>query len=85
MIQALGLPDAAREEGFRRMVFNVLAANCDDHTENLAFMLDEQAQWQLTPAYDVTHTYNPKGEWEIPQHHPQRSEDSRRSIHGAWT
>ena len=62
-IAALKLPAPALEEGFRRMVFNVLAANCDDHTKNLSFLMDESGQWQLAPAYDVTHAYNPKGEW----------------------
>jgi serine/threonine-protein kinase HipA len=45
------------------MVFNVLAANCDDHTKNLSFLMDPDGRWQLTPAYDVTHAYNPRGEW----------------------
>ena len=62
-ITALRLPETALEEGFRRMVFNVLAANCDDHTKNLSFLMDESGQWRLSPAYDVTHAYNPKGEW----------------------
>ncbi len=62
-IAALKLPETALEEGFRRMVFNVLAANCDDHTKNLSFLMDESGQWRLPPAYDVTHAYNPKGEW----------------------
>lgn len=62
-IAALELPESALEEGFRRMVFNVLAANCDDHTKNLSFLMDEAGKWQLAPAYDVTHAYNPKGEW----------------------
>ena len=62
-IRALRLPESALEEGFRRMVFNVLAANCDDHTKNLSFLMDESGQWRLSPAYDVTHAYNPKGEW----------------------
>ena len=62
-IAALGLADAERAEGYRRMVFNVLASNCDDHTKNLSFILDKGEQWQLAPAYDVTHAYNPNGEW----------------------
>ncbi len=62
-IAALKLPETGLEEGFRRMVFNVLAANCDDHTKNLSFLMDESGKWQLAPAYDVTHAYNPKGEW----------------------
>jgi serine/threonine-protein kinase HipA len=62
-IGLLGLPDIALQEGFRRMVFNVLAANCDDHTKNLSFLMNPDGRWQLTPAYDVTHAYNPRGEW----------------------
>lgn len=62
-IDLLRLGDSAKEEGFRRMVFNVMASNCDDHTKNFSFMLPEGGRWQLTPAYDVTHAYNPKGEW----------------------
>lgn len=62
-IGALGLPVSALEEGFRRMVFNVLAANCDDHTKNLSFLMEKKGKWQLAPAYDVTHAYNPGGEW----------------------
>lgn len=59
----LGLDYAHLEEAFRRMAFNVMAANCDDHTKNISFMLREGARWELTPAYDVTHAFNPAGEW----------------------
>jgi serine/threonine-protein kinase HipA len=52
------------EEAFRRMVFNVMARNCDDHTKNFSFLLREDAPvWKLAPAYDVTFAHNPKGEW----------------------
>jgi len=57
----LGYP--AREEAFRRVAFNVMAANCDDHSKNVSFLLREGGAWELAPAYDVTHAYNPKGEW----------------------
>jgi len=40
-----------------------MAANCDDHTKNVSFMLREHGRWELAPAYDVTHAFNPKGEW----------------------
>jgi serine/threonine-protein kinase HipA len=53
----------ALEEAFRRMAFNVMAANCDDHTKNISFILREGKQWELSPAYDVTHAHNPHGEW----------------------
>lgn len=59
----LGLDYAALEEAFRRMAFNVMAANCDDHTKNISFMLREGMRWELAPAYDVTYAYNPDGEW----------------------
>lgn len=57
----LGYP--ALEEAFRRIAFNVMAANCDDHTKNASFLLREGGRWELAPAYDVTHAFNPKGEW----------------------
>lgn len=60
---ALALDVTAMQEVFRRMVFNVLAANCDDHTKNFAFLLREGETWQLAPAYDVTHAYNPDSSW----------------------
>lgn len=63
VIQRLELGAPALEQGFRRMVFNVLAANCDDHTKNLSFMRTEAGPWQLAPAYDVTHAFNPAGTW----------------------
>jgi serine/threonine-protein kinase HipA len=50
-------------EAFRRMAFNVMAANCDDHTKNFSFILREGGQWELSPAYDITHAHNPHGEW----------------------
>ncbi|WP_423917536.1 type II toxin-antitoxin system HipA family toxin [Frigoribacterium sp. 2-23] len=64
VIADLGLGDSARTEAFRRMVFNVLAANNDDHTKNFSFSLaSADARWGLTPAYDITFAYNPGGQW----------------------
>jgi serine/threonine-protein kinase HipA len=60
---ALGLDDGAVDQIFRRMAFNVMARNCDDHTKNFGFILRQGQPWNLAPAYDVTHAYNPKGEW----------------------
>jgi serine/threonine-protein kinase HipA len=59
----LKLGDAALDQVFRRMAFNVMARNCDDHTKNFAFRLTQGGQWELAPAYDLTHAYNPKSEW----------------------
>ncbi|MDP2226219.1 MAG: type II toxin-antitoxin system HipA family toxin [Moraxellaceae bacterium] len=63
VIETLRLGDDAKAEAFRRMVFNVMSANCDDHTKNLSFTLAKGGQWQLSPAYDLTHAFNPQGEW----------------------
>jgi serine/threonine-protein kinase HipA len=63
VVSKLNLGDAALEQVFRRMAFNVMARNCDDHTKNFAFLMKQGGNWELAPAYDVTHAYNPKGEW----------------------
>jgi serine/threonine-protein kinase HipA len=60
---ALGLDDDALDQIFRRMAFNVMARNCDDHTKNFGFILRQGQEWNLSPAYDVTHAYKPKGLW----------------------
>jgi len=57
----LTYPDA--EQMFRRMVFNVLARNCDDHTKNFAFILKKGGSWQLSPAYDICYAYRPDSYW----------------------
>lgn len=55
------------EQMYRRMVFNVIARNCDDHTKNFAFRLKKDQAWELAPAYDVCHAYRPGSEW-VSQH-----------------
>lgn len=62
-VAQLGLSDEAVGQIFRRMVFNVMSRNCDDHTKNFSFILKEGQNWELAPAYDVTHTHNPRGKW----------------------
>ena len=62
-VARLNLGDRALQQVFRRMAFNVMARNCDDHTKNFAFRLKQGGVWELAPAYDVTHAYNPRGEW----------------------
>lgn len=51
------------EELFRRMVFNVVARNQDDHVKNIAFLMNQQGHWSLSPAFDMTYSYNPSGSW----------------------
>jgi len=53
----------AEMELFRRMVFNVLAWNCDDHVKNISYVMDRSGAWSLAPAYDVTYSYNPGSKW----------------------
>lgn len=62
-IRDLKLDRSAMVEAFRRMVFNVMARNCDDHSKNFSFRLKENSSWELAPAYDVTYAHNPLGEW----------------------
>ncbi len=59
----LGLPYPDREEIFRRMVFNVMGQNCDDHSKNFAFRLKRAGVWELAPAYDVTFAHSPSSKW----------------------
>ncbi len=63
VIDRLDLGPDARLQAFRRVVFNVAAANRDDHTKNLSFCCDHSGVWSLAPAYDVNHAYNPEGRW----------------------
>lgn len=53
----------ALEEQFRRMVFNVLGRNQDDHTKNISFLMGRNAAWALSPAYDITFSFNKTGKW----------------------
>jgi len=62
-IDELNLGPDARAEAFRRMVFNVAASICDDHSKNFSFVLAEHGQWQLSPAYDVAHCYRRGSDW----------------------
>jgi serine/threonine-protein kinase HipA len=62
-MRVLRLDYPQAEQMYRRMVFNVLARNCDDHTKNFAFTMDKTGQWKLAPAYDVCHAYRPDSPW----------------------
>lgn len=63
VMRALRLPYSQAQEMFRRMVFNVVIRNQDDHTKNISFLMDRQGKWTLSPAYDMGFAYNPKGGW----------------------
>ncbi len=63
VMRQLQLGSAPFEQAYRRIAFNVMAMNCDDHTKNISFVLIQQRDWDLAPAYDLTYAYNPAGEW----------------------
>ena len=63
VMRALRLPRAQAVQQYRRMLFNVVARNQDDHTKNIAFLMDPDGQWQLAPAFDVMYAHNPGGHW----------------------
>ena len=58
---SLGMDDI--DEQFRRMAFNIVARNQDDHVKNIAFLMDRKGRWSLAPAFDVTYSFNPDGDW----------------------
>jgi serine/threonine-protein kinase HipA len=66
-MRLLKLPYPQAEQLYRRMVFNVIARNCDDHTKNFAFRLKQNGVWELSPAYDVCFAYRPDSDW-VSQH-----------------
>jgi serine/threonine-protein kinase HipA len=63
VIRRLGLSPSVVEEQFRRMLFNIVARNHDDHVKNIAFLMDRDGRWSLSPAFDMIWSYNPDGAW----------------------
>ena len=63
VMRALRLSYSEAQEMFRRMVFNVVVRNQDDHTKNISFLMDDSGKWKLSPAYDMGYAYNPNGRW----------------------
>lgn len=63
VIRQLGLPMDVIEEQFRRMAFNIIGRNQDDHVKNIAFLMNKAGAWSLAPAFDVVYSYAPEGLW----------------------
>lgn len=63
VMRQLRLSKADAMQQFRRMVFNVVARNQDDHTKNIAFLMNQDGRWKLSPAFDVIYSHNPAGKW----------------------
>lgn len=74
-IRLLGLSSEAVEQQFRRAVFNVIARNQDDHVKNISFLMTRDGKWRLSPAFDVSYSYNPDGSWT---HQHQMSLNNKR-------
>ncbi|MBP1539545.1 MAG: type II toxin-antitoxin system HipA family toxin [Prevotella sp.] len=63
VMRALRLSYSEARQMFRRMVFNVVIRNQDDHTKNISFLMEEDGKWHLSPAYDMGYAFNPNGGW----------------------
>ena len=63
VMRKLRISKASAIQQYRRMVFNVIARNQDDHTKNIAFLMDNSGKWRLSPAFDVAYSHNPAGKW----------------------
>lgn len=62
-MKEVGISYKEIEQFYRRMVFNCLAVNQDDHVKNISFLMDRNGKWSLSPAYDITFSYNPANKW----------------------
>lgn len=63
IMKKMNLPYTQQEELFRRMVFNVVSRNHDDHTKNFSFIMNNRGKWSIAPAYDLCYSYSPSGKW----------------------
>lgn len=63
VMRGLRLSYSEAQEMFRRLVFNIVIRNQDDHTKKISFLMDKQGKWRLSPAYDMCYSYNPDGSW----------------------
>ena len=63
VMRKLRLSKAEAAQQYRRMIFNIIARNQDDHTKNISFLMNKDGKWKLSPAYDVTYSHNPAGKW----------------------
>ncbi|QLY40958.1 type II toxin-antitoxin system HipA family toxin [Hujiaoplasma nucleasis] len=59
----MGIKLSENKQFFRRMVFNVMSRNQDDHVKNISFLMNKNGEWALSPAYDITYSFNPEGKW----------------------
>lgn len=62
-MREMKLPMIDIEQFYRRMVFNCIAVNQDDHVKNISFLMNRRGEWRLSPAYDVTYSYDVTNKW----------------------
>lgn len=62
-MKEIGISHKEIEQFYRRMVFNCMAVNQDDHVKNISFIMGRTGEWRLSPAYDITFSYNPTNKW----------------------
>ena len=75
VIRRLGLSRNESEQQVLRAIFNIVGCNCDDHVKNIAFLMNRQGRWRLSPAFDVSYAWNPSGRWT---HQHQMSANGKR-------
>lgn len=63
VMRKMRMSKADAVEQYRRMLFNIIARDLDDHTKNISFLMGHDGKWKLSPAYDVIYSHNPKGKW----------------------
>jgi len=63
VIRRLGLPREDLDQQVLRAIFNVVGRNHDDHVKNIAFLMNRQGKWRLSPAFDIAYAWDPRGEW----------------------
>jgi serine/threonine-protein kinase HipA len=76
-LRKLKLSQSDIEEFYRRMIFNIMAGNHDEHTKNISFLMRENGQWELSPAYDVTFSYDSHNKWLM---HHQMSVNGKKDF-----
>lgn len=63
VMRQLKLPHGDFVQLYKRMLFNEFAKNYDDHTKNIAFLMNKKGEWSLAPAYDMTFSYRKGSPW----------------------
>jgi serine/threonine-protein kinase HipA len=63
VMRRMGLSRKDMEQMVLRAFFNIVGRNCDDHVKNIAFLMNQQGEWRLSPAFDISYAWNPDSQW----------------------